>query len=147
MKPTRIPVLLLTVLLAAAFGYLLAETAYAQIPPLPALAPASLVLLAVAEAAIASVIRSKIRGRRTTGRPLHAMQVARAAVLAKASSLAGALIAGVYGGIFLWTFARRGDIATYGDDARVSGLSAAASALLVGAALVLERACRTPDQD
>lgn len=147
MKPTRIPLLLLASLLAGAFGYLLAETSYSQIPPLPGLAPVSLVLLAVAEAAIASVVRSKIRGRRPTGRPLHALQVARAAVLAKASSLAGALIAGVYGGIFLWTFARRGDVATYGDDARVSGLSAAASGLVVVAALVLERACRTPEQD
>jgi hypothetical protein len=146
-KPTRIPLLLLASLLAGAFGYLLAETSYSQIPPLPGLAPVSLVLLAVAEAAIASVVRSKIRGRRPTGRPLHALQVARAAVLAKASSLAGALIAGVYGGIFLWTFARRGDVATYGDDARVSGLSAAASGLVVVAALVLERACRTPEQD
>ena len=82
MKPTRIPLLLLTILLAAAFGYLLAETAYAQIPPLPALAPASLVLLAIAEAAKASVVRSKIRGRRPSGRALQPMQVAKAAVLA-----------------------------------------------------------------
>ena len=53
----------------------------------------------------------------------------------------------MYGGIFLWTFARRGDVATYGDDARVSGLSAGASVLMVVAALALERACRTPDDD
>lgn len=138
--------LLLALLLAAAFGYLLAETAYAQIPPLPALAPVSLVLLAVVEAAMAYVVRGKVR-RRSGGRPMHPLQVARAAVLAKASSLGGALIAGVYGGIFLWTFARRGEVATYGDDARVSGLAAGASVLLVVAALILERACRTPDED
>lgn len=144
MKPTRLPVLLLAVLVAAAFGYLLAETAYAQIPPLPALAPVSLVLLAVVEAGMAYVVRGKVRGR-TGGRPMHPLQIARAAVLAKASSLGGALIAGVYGGIFLWTFGRRGEVATYGDDARVSGLAAGASVLLVIAALVLERACRTPD--
>jgi len=130
-------------MLAGAAGYLLAETSYAQIPPLPALAPVSLVLLAVVEAGMAYVVRGKVRGR-SGGRPLHPLQIARAAVLAKASSLGGALIAGVYGGIFLWTFGRRGDVATYGDDARVSGLAAAASVLLVLTALVLERCCRTP---
>jgi hypothetical protein len=75
------------------------------------------------------------------------MQVARAAVVAKASSLGGALVAGIYGGIFLWTFARRGEVATYGEDARVSGLAALAALLIVAAALVLERACRTPPDD
>lgn len=146
MRPTRLPVLLLATLLAVALGYLLAETSYAQIPPLPVLAPVSLVLLAVVEVTMAYVVRGKIRGR-SGGRPVHPLQVARAAVLAKASSVAGALIGGVYGGIFLWTFGRRGDVATYSDDARVSGLAAGASVLLVVAALLLERACRTPDGD
>ncbi len=144
MRPTRLPVLVLAVLVAAAFGYLLAETAYSQIPPLPALAPVTLVLLAAALGALAYVVRGKVRGRRPVGRPMHAMQIARAAVLAKASSLGGALVAGIYGGIFLWTFARRGEVATYGDDARVSGLAAGAAVLIVVAALLLERACRTP---
>lgn len=144
MRPTRIPVLLLALLVAAALGYLLAETAYSSIPPLPGLAPVSLALLAVVEGGMAYIVRGKVRGRRTTGRPMHPMQVARAAVLAKASSLGGSLVAGGYGGIFVWTFARRGEVATYGDDARVSGLCAAAAFLLVVFALLLERACRTP---
>lgn len=147
MRPTRIPVLLLALLLASAAGYLLAETAYSQIPPLPALAPVSLVLLAVVEGAMAWVVRGKVRGR-AAGRPMHPLQIARAAVLAKASSLGGALVGGVYGGLFVWTFGRRGEVATYGDDARVSGLSAGAALALVVAALLLERACRTPtDRD
>ncbi|GAC1443513.1 MAG: DUF3180 domain-containing protein [Mycobacteriales bacterium] len=146
MRPTRLRVLLLATVLAVALGYLLAATSYAQIPPLPALAPVSLVLLAVVEGALSFVVRGKIRGR-SGGRPMHALQVARAAVLAKASSLAGALIGGVYGGIFGWTFGRRGDVATYGDDARVAGLAAGGSLLFVVAALLLERACRTPDED
>jgi hypothetical protein len=145
-RPTRIPALLLAVLLTAAFGYLLAETAYARIPPLPALAPVSLGLLAVLEAGLAYVVRGKVRGRAGAGRPMHPLQVARAAVLAKASSLGGALFAGAYGGIFLWTFGRRGTVATYSADARVSGLSAGAAVLLVVAALLLERACRIPRQ-
>jgi hypothetical protein len=93
---------------------------------------------------MAAVIRSKIRGKRPTGRPMHPLQIARAAVLAKASSLGGAVVGGVYGGIFVWTFARRGDVATYSDDARVSGLAALAAVVLIVMALLLERACRTP---
>jgi hypothetical protein len=65
-------------------------------------------------------------------------------VLAKASSPGGAVVGGGYAGIFLWTFNRRGDVATYGDDARIAGLAAVAGLLLVVAALFLERACRTP---
>jgi hypothetical protein len=142
-------VLLLALLVVGALGYLLAETSYSDLPPLPAPAPISLVLLAVVEAAMAYVVRNKVRGRRSggraVGRAMHPMQIARAAVLAKASSLGGSLIAGGYGGIFLWTFPRRGDVATYGHDARVAGLSALAALALVVAALLLERACRTPD--
>jgi hypothetical protein len=143
-KPTRLPVLLLVLLVAAACGFVLSETAYSQIPPLPPLAPVSLGLLAVVEAGMAYVVRGKVRGRRRGGRPMHALQVARAAVLAKASSLGGAVMAGVYGGIFLWTFGRRGDVATYAHDARVSGLSALAGLVLVLTALLLEWSCRTP---
>jgi hypothetical protein len=148
MRPTRVPVLLLALLLMGAIGYVLAETSYSDIPPLPNLAPVSLALLAVVEAGMAYVVRTKVRGRsggRPAGRPMHPMQVARAAVLAKASSLGGSLIGGIYGGIFLWTFARRSEVATYGEDARVSGMSALAAIALVVTALLLERACRTPD--
>lgn len=144
MRPTRLPVLALAVLLAAAAGYLVAETSYAQIPPLPALAPLSLLLLSVVEAGLTVLVRNRLRGRRPAGRPLHPLQIARAAVLAKASSLGGSVVGGAYTGIFVWTFGRRGEVATYGNDAWVAGLAAAAGAVLVLAALLLERACRTP---
>lgn len=147
MTPTRLPVLLLAVLVSAALGYLLAQTAYSSIPPLPALAPVSLALLALVEGGMAYIVRSKVRSRRPLGRPMHPIQVARAAVVAKASSLGGALVAGGYGGVFLWTFSRRGEVATYGDDARVSGLCALAALVLVVFALLLERSCRTPSTD
>ncbi|MDT7538893.1 MAG: hypothetical protein QOI82_2478 [Actinomycetota bacterium] len=144
MKPTRVPLLLLVLLLAAAIGYLIAETSYSDLPPLPPLAPVSLGLLALVEGLMAAVVRSKVRGRRPSGRPMHPLQIARAAVLAKASSLGGAVVGGAYGGIFVWTFARRGEVATYGADARVSGLAALAALVLVVMALLLERSCRTP---
>jgi hypothetical protein len=143
-KPTRVSLLLLVLLVAAACGYVLSETSYSDLPPLPPLAPVSLGLLALVEGLMAAVVRSKVRGRRPSGRPMHPIQIARAAVLSKASSLGGAVVGGVYGGIFIWTFARRGDVATYGEDARVSGLAALAAVVLVVMALLLERSCRTP---
>jgi hypothetical protein len=145
-KPTRISLLLLTVLVCAAAGYLLAEIAYFDLPPLPAFAPVSFLLLAVLEAGLAKVVRDKVGGR-SGGRPLHPIAVARSAVLAKASSLGGAILLGLYGGIFGWTFARKDTYATAGDDARVAGLSALTALLLVVAALALERGCRTPTLD
>ena len=73
------------------------------------------------------------------------MQVARAAVLAKASSAGGAVLLGVYGGLLAWTLPRRDRLAASADDALVAALSAAACLGLVVSALALERACRRPD--
>jgi hypothetical protein len=144
--PTRLRVLAATAAVLAVLGYLLAQVAYFDLPPLPTYAPVGLLLLTVLEAGMAKVVRDVVRGR-SSGRPLHPLQVARAAVLAKASSLGGALLLGLYAGIFVWTFARKDTYATAGDDARVAGLSALTALALVVAALVLERACRAPRVD
>lgn len=146
MTPTRLRSLLGTVLVLAIGGYLLTEVAYFDLPPLPSFAPVSLLLLTLLELGMAKVVRDKVKGR-SGGRPLHPLQVARAAVLAKASSLGGALLLGLYLGIFVWTFARKDTYATAGDDARVAGLSALTALALVVAALLLERSCRTPRVD
>ena len=144
MKATRLPALLLTMLAFGALGYVVTQLWYFDLPPLPSFAPVSLLLLTILELGMARVVRDKVRGR-SGGRPMHPIQVARAAVLAKASSLGASMLAGLYGGIFLWTFLRRDTYATAGDDARTAGLSALTALLLVVAALLLERACRTPE--
>ena len=151
MKPTRVSTLALLALVFGMLAYLVAELAYGSLPALPAFAPVSLVLLAVVELGMARVVRDRLVGRRSPdgrprGRPLHPMQVARAAVLAKASSTTGAVLLGAYGGLLAWTLPRRGELAFADGDALVAGLSALASLVLVGAALALERACRTPDE-
>jgi hypothetical protein len=147
--PTRLPTLLLTVVVSGVLAYLLADAAYSDLPRLPVLAAFSLVLLAVTELAMARVVRDRVGHRRrrdgAAGRPLHPLQVARAVVLAKASSPTGALLAGAYGGLAAWALPRRDQSPTIADDATAAVLSAAAALLLVVAALLLERACRTPD--
>ena len=99
--------------------------------------------IAAFELSLAKIIRDKIRGR-STRRPMHPMQIARAAALAKASSSAGSLLLGLYAGLLAWTFPRRGQLAAAGADARVAGLAVLACLALVVAALLLERSCRTP---
>lgn len=144
MRPTRLSVLLLTIVGCVALGYLGTEVWYFDLPPLPSFAPVSLLLLTILEFGMARVVRDKVRGS-SRGRPMHPIQVARAAVLAKASSLGASILGGLYAGLFLWTFLRRDTYATAADDARTAGLSALTALLLVVAALLLERACRTPE--
>ena len=150
MTPTRPAVLAALVLGFGALAYLVAAVAYGSLPLLPRYAPVSVVLLAVVELAMAKVVRDRLsrrldRSGRPKGRPLHPMQVARAAVLAKASSAGGAVLLGLYGGLLAWTLPRRNALAASGSDALIAGLSAAACLGLVLAALLLERACRRPD--
>ena len=146
MRPTRWSVLGTCAAVAAVLGWLLARTAYGDLPPLPGYAPLTLALFAVAETAMAKVVHDRVTGRARPGaRPLHPVQVARAAALAKASSPAGALLLGGYLGLLAWLLPREAQQAR--DDAVVCALSAAGALALVVAALLLERACRTPDDD
>jgi hypothetical protein len=148
--PTRPTTLLGLAVVAALLAYGLAALDYGAVPQLPGGAPVPLALVAVAELLLAKVVRDRVLRRsarpgRPPRRPMHPVQVARAAALAKASSPVGALLLGAYGGLFAWTARRASELAAARDDAVVAGLSALAAALLVGAALLLERACRVPD--
>lgn len=152
MTPTQPRTLLGLVAVFAALGYLLVDVAYGSLPALPLYAPVTLVLLAVVEAVMARVVRERLAGRpgpgsrsRLGSRPLHPLQVARAVVLAKASSVTGAVLLGGYGGLLAWTLPRRELLAPAGRDATVAGLSVLACVGLVVAALLLERSCRTPE--
>jgi hypothetical protein len=147
--PTRPGPLLALVVGAGLLAYALAALAYAEVSGLPGYAPVTLVLLAVTEAGMARVVRDRLTHRRdrlgrAPGRPLHPLQVARAAVLAKASSTAGAVLLGGYAGLLAWTLPRREALAVAERDALVAGASGVAALGLVLAALLLERACRTP---
>lgn len=151
MTPTRPRTLLLLVLDFGALAYLVAALAYGSLPALPRFAPLSVVLLTVVEVGMAKVVRDRLAHRldprgRPLGRPLHPMQVARAAVLAKASSAGGAVLLGLYGGLLAWTLPRRDLLVASERDAAVAAFSVVSSLGLVLAALWLERACRRPDE-
>ncbi|GAA3344343.1 DUF3180 domain-containing protein [Amorphoplanes nipponensis] len=143
MRPTSLSVLVVAGLAAAAVGWLLLSSLYAQMPRLPWLPIIVLGTLAVVEAILAQNTAARIQ--RKPGAPrVDPLAVARYAVLAKASSLAGALFAGFSAGLLAWltlepTKAARDDV-----PAAIAGVAAALA--LVGAALWLERSCRVPDK-
>jgi hypothetical protein len=106
-------------------------------PPAVALALAAVIL-----AAVAVSTRRTVQQRRAG---LRAHQAVNRLVLAKASAIAGAFVAGGYLGYALtWV----GVAAELSDERIVRSLAAAAGALAtMGAALLLERACRITDDD
>ena len=72
------------------------------------------------------------------------MLVARLAVLAKASSLAGAIFAGAYGGVAAWALSERGRLTAAAQNLAPAVAGLVGALALVAAALLLERACRVP---
>lgn len=142
MTPTRLRTLIAVAVLTGFLGYFAIEVRTGDLLSLPWLAPGVAALMAVFELVLAKVVRDKVRGR-STGKPMHPLQVARAAVLAKASSATGALLAGMYAGLGVW-FLQHDELRVADDNAVVAGASAAASVFLAITALLLERSCRTP---
>jgi apolipoprotein N-acyltransferase len=144
MGPTRISTLVVAGLAAAAVAWLLISSLYySGIPRLPWLPVVTLAALAVLEAYAAINTRGRIE-RKPGREPVNPLMVARFVVLAKASSLAGAIFAGFYGGLTGWLFVESTRAAA--DDRPAAGGGLLASLALVAAALWLERSCRVPER-
>lgn len=143
MRPTRLPVLVGTAAATAVLAWVLARVAYPALSPLPWVTGATPVLLAAAELITAGMLRARLRGAPGT-RPVHPIDVARIAALAKASSVGGAVVVGAYSGVAAAAAGARARLAVAGDDLLAAALGAGAGLLLVVAALLLERVCRVP---
>ncbi|MEU8299222.1 DUF3180 domain-containing protein [Micromonospora sp. NPDC048909] len=144
MGPTRISTLVVAGLAAAAAAWLLISSLYYNgIPRLPWLPVVTLAALAVLEGYAAINTRGRIEQR--PGRePVNPLLVARFVVLAKASSLVGAIFAGFYAGLTGWLFVESTRAAM--EDRAPAGGGLLASLALVAAALWLERSCRVPER-
>lgn len=129
-------------LIGLAFAFFAFEFAYGALPQLPRLAGLTLAGLAVIEVALAIAIRSRIRDGRLT----DAIGVVRAVVLAKASSVVGALMLGAWLGVLVALVPRMTEVSAAAEDVRSAIVGTASSAVLVAAALWLEQCCRTPDK-
>lgn len=142
MRPTKARTLVLTGLICAVGMWLLLRQVYASLPPLPWSGVPALGLLAFAEAVTGWNVRARLAGR---GTPIPPIAVARMAALAKASSLAGALVGGLAAGFLIYVSTSL-DKSAYRSDAVVSAATLGASLLLVAAALYLEYGCRVRDR-
>lgn len=112
--------------------------------PAPWVAPGSLLFFAGLLFAAAWYMYDRVHRKRVRVDPLYAFRLL---VLAKASSLVGALVSGGYVG-FALRFLPQVGVNAAERDRVVTGLVAAGGALvLVVAALLLERACKRPKDE
>lgn len=144
MRPTRQRDLFAVALVTAVLVNLLVRLTYGSLPELPLFAGATIGALGAAEAIGGSMLRARIR-RRPGTRPVQPLVAARAVLLAKASSLAGAIMTGVWGGLLAHVLPLAGDIAAAGGDALAGTVGIVCALGLVAGALWLEHCCRTPD--
>ena len=143
MRPTRVRDLLIAALGAGVIVWLLVRTFYGDLPPLPYTFAVTTFLLGMTELFLAQSIRARLSGKPRT-KPIMPIAVARAAALAKASSLLGALAVGAWLGTIVY-LTGEWELRQARADTLTSGISAFVSVLLTLAALRLEKACRIPD--
>jgi Protein of unknown function (DUF3180) len=143
MRSTRPRDLVMPAVLTGLLVHLLLRVAYDVLPPLPTLAGSSLALIAIVEVVFGSSLRARIR-RQPGTRPVAPLTAARAVVLAKASSLLGAIMLGCWLAVIAFTLPQRDQLATAGSDTTSATIGAICAAVLIAAALWLEYCCRTP---
>ena len=144
MTPTRARDLVGAAAVAAVLVNLLLQLSYGDLPALPTLAGTTLLAFAVAEVALGTTLRARIRQRPRT-RPVQALTAAKAVALAKASSLAGAITGGAWLGVLGYVLPLRSQLQSAASDTVTASIGAICAGALVAAGLWLEYCCRTPD--
>jgi Protein of unknown function (DUF3180) len=142
MRPTRPSVLVVAAVLCAAVTWLVLRAVYQSLPPLPWTGIPALLVVATFETGAGRDLRRRIHGR-SSAKPADPLVVSRMLVLAKASSLAGALVAGLSLG-FVGYLSGLVNASIPRHDMITAALTAAAALILIAAALYLEYCCRVP---
>lgn len=142
MEPTKPRQLLVVAIVCAALGWLVVAVTFTSLAPLPWTLVPALLLCAVAELITGRNLRARIRGV-PGAKPVQPMIVPRFVALAKASSLAGAVFAGLSAGVAGYA-AQSLSKPVPRHDAITSAITLVASIALVVAAIYLERSCRAP---
>jgi hypothetical protein len=157
-KPTRVSTLVLVAVICAGLGWLLLRSMYQRLPPLPWTGVPALLIAAMAEAWTGRDLKARIAGQRGSGqgtgrgggqgarpglKPVAPLFVSRMVALAKASSLAAAIIAGLTGGFGVYLSGSL-SASVPRQDALTSVVTFAAAVVLACAALYLENCCRVP---
>jgi len=142
-KPTGWRELLPTFFVVTVVAYLITRIAYGVLPPLPLFAGVTLLLLAIIETILGYSLKARIEQRPGTA-PVQPLVAARAVALAKASAVAGALMAGVWAGLLGYLLPRYGQLAAAADDTPGAVLGLVCALALVAAGLWLQHCCRAP---
>jgi hypothetical protein len=147
-------------------GWLLLRGLYAKLPPLPWTGVPALLIAALAEAWTGRDLKARIMGRRGSGqgmgrgsgqgagrggqgtdrglKPVAPLFVTRMVALAKATSLAAAIIAGFAAGFDIYLSGSL-SASVPRQDALTAVITFAAAVVLACAALYLENCCRVPE--
>lgn len=144
MRFTRARDLVAAALIAGLVVHLLLGVAYDDLPPFPRFAGTTLAMIGIVEAWLGYTLRARIL-RRPRTRPVPPLTAARAVVLAKASSVVGAIMLGTWLGVIVYTLPERDQLPAADADTTTGVIGAVCAVVLVGAALWLEYCCRTPD--
>jgi Protein of unknown function (DUF3180). len=145
LEPTRPLNLVVAAVASAVVAFLFIRRYFGDLPDFTWFGGLTMGGLAAVEAVAAHNTRARIERRPRAG-VLNPLLVARLAVLAKASSLAGAIFAGAYGGVAAWALAERDRLSVAERNLAPAVVGLVGALALVAAALVLERACRVPKQ-
>lgn len=146
MKPTTVRELVSVFVVVGVICYLLTRLYYPSLPPLPLFAGITLLVLAVLELVWGYFLKARIEGKPDT-KPVEPLVAARAVALAKASALAGAALAGIWGGLLAYLLPRRGQLAAAADDTPSAVIGLVSALALAAAGLYLQHCCRTPLDD
>ena len=136
--------LLVVGLVVAVLVNLLVRLSYESLPGFPLLAGVTLGVLGVAELVGGNLLRARIQ-RKPGTRPVEPLVAARAVVLAKASSLGGAVVAGAWAGLLAYVLPRASTVSAAASDTAAGAVGLVCALALVGGALWLEHCCRAPD--
>jgi hypothetical protein len=156
LKPTEPASLVVAGLAAAAAAWLLISNFYKDIPPM--IWPPVVIIAGIAlfEVIVAVDLSARIhqrgralavwrRGSSAGPEPVDPLSTVRYAVLAKASSLSGAIFTGAYAGFLPWLLVESGRLSSAAADLPPTIGGLVASTGLMAAAVWLERACRVPE--
>jgi Protein of unknown function (DUF3180) len=141
-RPTRVSTLIVIAVICAAVTWLALRSVYQRLPPLPWTGVPALLVAAAAEAWTGRDLKARIAGRPGL-KPAAPLFVSRMVALAKASSVAAAIIAGVAAGFDIYL---SGSLSATipRQDALTAVITFVAAVVLACAALYLEYCCRVP---
>ncbi|MEJ3657358.1 DUF3180 domain-containing protein [Actinomycetes bacterium KLBMP 9759] len=145
MTPTRPRDLLAAGLLALLVVNVVVRLTYGSLPSIPLFAGATLGVLGLAELLAGNSLRARIRRKPGTD-PIQPLVAARAVIVAKASAMAGAVVAGAWAGLLAHVLPNSATVTAAASDTASALVGVACALVLVGGALWLERCCRAPEE-